>query len=352
VDVGLFAAQDALLAQGGDDRLLGLGDGHPGETLPGLLGETTVGTDRDDLLEPVFAADLEVVGVVPGGDLQRPSAELGVDVLVGNNRQAAADQRQDAVLADQVAVALVGRIHGDGGVGEHRLRAHRGDGQDAVGALDRVVDRVEGVLDLAVLDLEVGDRRVRARIPVDHVVVAIDVALVEELLEDAVDGLDVAVVQGEALALVVAGGAEPLVLLDDPRAVLLTPLPDPLDELLAAEVVTRNPFGAQHFLHHRLGGDAGVVGAEDPERVAAPHPVHPHQRVLHRPIQRVPHVQGAGHVRRRDRDREILLRRAFCGRVEIPRLHPFGKDPTLDLSRVVAGLLLQVVLALAHRARV
>ncbi len=109
MDVGLLGAQHALLAQGGDDRLLRLGGGHPGEPLPRLLGEPPVGADHDDLLEAVLAADLEVVGVVAGGDLQRPGAELGVDVLVGDDRQAAADQRQDAVLADQVAVALVAR---------------------------------------------------------------------------------------------------------------------------------------------------------------------------------------------------------------------------------------------------
>ena len=188
VDVGLLGAQPALLAQRGDHRLLRLGGGHPGEALARLLGHPPVRADHADLLEPVPAADLEVVGVVAGGDLQRPGAELGVDVLVGDDRQAAADQRQHAVLADQVGVALVVGVDRDRGVGEHRLRAHRGDGQHPVGALDRVVDRVERVLDLAVLDLEVGDRRVRARVPVDHVVVAVDVALVVELLEDAVDG--------------------------------------------------------------------------------------------------------------------------------------------------------------------
>ena len=77
-------------------------------------------------------------------------------------------------------------------------------------------------------DLEVGDRRARARIPVDHVVVAVDQALLVERDEDPVDGLDVALVEGEALALVVAGGAEALVLLDDLAAVLLAPLPDAL----------------------------------------------------------------------------------------------------------------------------
>src|SRR6202012_4134835 len=136
----------------------------------------------------------------------------------------------------------------------------------------------------------------RARVPVDHVVVAVDVPLVVELLEDFVDGADVPLVEGEALALVVAGGAEALVLLDDLRAVLLFPLPDALDEGLAAELLARRAFGPDLFLDFRLGGDAGVVGAEYPERVPPPHPVYTDVRVLHRAFQRVAHVEDAGHV--------------------------------------------------------
>src|SRR3954471_5575459 len=97
----------------------------------------------------------------------------------------------------------------------------------------------------------------RAGVPVDHVVVAVDVALVEELLEDPVDGAHVALVEGEALALVVEGGAEPLVLLDDLRSVLLFPGPDPLDEGLSAELLAALAFGAKLFLDHRLRGDPG-----------------------------------------------------------------------------------------------
>ena len=342
VGVGLLGAQPALGAERRDDRRLGLADAHP-RVLAGGLVHATVLADHADLLEPVAAADLEVVDVVAGGDLQRPGAELGVDVGVGDDRQAAPDQRQHRELADQVRVTLVVGVHGDGGVGEHRLRAHRRHGQDPVGALDRIVDREQRVIDLAVLDLEVGDRRARPRVPADHVVVAVDVALVVEPLEDLVDGADVAVVEGEALALVVERGAEALVLLDDLRAVLLFPGPDPLDEGLAAELVARGALLAELFLDFRLGGDAGVVGAEDPQRVAAPHAVEADQRVLDRPVQRVTHVQRPGDVGRRDRDREVLLRRARRLGMEIPALHPFAEDPPLDRRRFVAGRLLEAL---------
>ena len=177
---GSSARDAALGAQRGDDPLLRLGGRRGPRNSPAVLVHQPVLADHRDLLEAVPAADLEVVGVVAGGDLQRAGAELGIDVVVGDDRQAAADERQHAVAADEVAVALVVGMDGDRGVGEHRLRAHGGDGEHPVAALDRVVDRVEDVVDLAVLHLEVADRRVRARVPVDHVVVAVDQPLLVE----------------------------------------------------------------------------------------------------------------------------------------------------------------------------
>ena len=76
------------------------------------------------------------------------------------------------------------------------------------------------------------------------------------------------------------------------------------------------------LLHDRLGCDARVVGAQDPERVAPAHPVEADQRVLDRPVERVAHVQRAGDVGRRDRDRVVLRRGALGRRVEVAALHP------------------------------
>ncbi len=174
-----------------------------GERLPRLGVHAAVLADDGELLQAVLAADLEVVGVVARRDLQRAGAEVGLHVGVADDRQPAADDRQDRRAPDQVAVALVLRVHRDGGVGQHRLRAHRGH-DDLAAALQRVGDRVQRVGDLALLDLEVADRRAQARVPVDHAVVAVDQALVVERDEHAQDGLGVALVQREALVLVVA----------------------------------------------------------------------------------------------------------------------------------------------------
>ena len=71
--------------------------------------------------------DLEVVEVVRRRDLDRAGALLRIGILVGDDRDAAADQRQDRVAADELGVALVARMHRHRGVAEHRFRPRRRD---------------------------------------------------------------------------------------------------------------------------------------------------------------------------------------------------------------------------------
>ena len=101
------------------------------------------------------------------------------------------------------------------------------------------------------------------------------------------------------------------------------------------------PSDFEQPLDLRLRGDAGVVGAEDPLRPLAAHAGEADQRVLDRPVERVPHVQRAGDVRRRDRDRVVLGRGARGLRVEAAGLEPAREDARLALVRVVAGAVLE-----------
>ena len=146
----------------------------------------------------VALADLEVVRVVRRGHLDRAGAERRVDVLVGDDRDAAAGQRQLDLGADQVPVALVVGVHGDRGVAEHRLGPGGGD-HDRVVAV-AVADRDELALVVGVLDLDVGQRGQAARAPVDDPLGPVDQAVVEQPLEDGEDGPGQALVHGEALA--------------------------------------------------------------------------------------------------------------------------------------------------------
>jgi hypothetical protein len=77
--------------------------------------------------------------------------------------------------SDEILVALVRRIHGDGDVGEHRLRSRRrNDEASARLADDRVRDVVERARLVVKLRLLVAQRREAARTPVNDPMSLVD----------------------------------------------------------------------------------------------------------------------------------------------------------------------------------
>ncbi len=282
----------------------------------------------------VTAADLEVVGVVRRGDLDRASAELGVDVIVGDDRDMAAGQRQLHSAAEEMGVARVVGVHGHRGVAQHGLGAGGRD-HDGVRAV-AVADGGELALVIAVVDLDVAQRGQAARAPVDDPLGPVDQAVVVKLLEDRLHGAGQARVHGEALAGPVDAVAQAAHLAQDPAAGFGLPLPDPLDEGLAAEVVPAQALLGQLALDHVLGGDAGVVHAGHPQGVVALHAAAADQRVNQRVVEGVTDVQGAGDVRRGDDDAE-RGRTALRVGGKIPRLLPAFVAGAFDLGRRVLG---------------
>ena len=128
--------------------------------------------EHADLRQVVPPPDLEIVEVMRRRDLHRARALFGIGIFVGDDRNLPPDQRQDDVLADQMRVALVVRMHRDGGVAEHRLRPRGGD--DDVGrgivrieglAFQRIAQIPQAALDLDLLHLEIGDRGQQFRDP-------------------------------------------------------------------------------------------------------------------------------------------------------------------------------------------
>ena len=334
VDV-LDVVEEATRVEVLDDRLAALPAVHAAVLLAGELVHVRVVGHDVDLGEAVALADEEVVGVVRGRDLHDAGAELAVDVVVGDDGDLAAGERQDNRLADEVRVAVVLRVHRDRGVAGQRLGTRRRDHHVvlvwlALDALQAPHDRIAHVPEVAVvglmLHLVVGERRAAARAPVDDVVALVDEPLVVELGEDLGDGAGAALVEGKAFASPVGRVAKHALLVDERAAVLLLPLPHALEELLAPEVLAALALLLERLLDDVLGGDAGVVGAGQPQRVAPLHPAPPDQDVLDGLVEGVPHVEDARHVRRRDHHRVRLtpVRVLVETSVLLPELVPLG----------------------------
>ena len=93
--------------------------------------------------------------------------------------------------------------------------------------------------------------------------------------------------------------------IDDP-SVLVFPSPDPLEERVAADVVPRLAFFLREVaLDHHLRGDAGMIGAGQPQRSSATHAMPANERVLDRGRERVTHVQAPRDVRWRQHAGEM-----------------------------------------------
>ena len=168
-------------------------------------------------------------------------------------------------------------------------------------------------VDLDVLDLEVGNRGLEMRIPVDQPLAAIDQPLVVHVDKDLDDRVvEIAFLarrgsgragHGEGVARPVAGGAKALELVDDGIAGLTLPFPDLGQKGLAPQLAARGlPVSRQLAFDNHLGGDAGVILARLPQRVKPAHPVPADQDILQRVVEGMPHVQAAGDVGRRDHD--------------------------------------------------
>ena len=288
-------------------------------------------------------ADFEIVEIVRRRDLDRAAALFRIGIFVGDDRDPAADQRQDEVLADEMREALVLGMDGNAGVAEHGFRPRRGDRDEGrrVGriegfAFNRIAEMPKVSVDLLLLDLEVGDRRQKLRIPVHKALVLVDQPLVIERDEDLEHRLGEALVHGEAFARPVARCAEPLQLIEDHAAGFGLPLPHLADEFLAADVAALDlPLHQLAFDDH-LRGDAGMIHAWLPEHVLAAHALEADEDVLQRVVERMAHMQRAGDVRRRDDDGERLgVFRSTCAGAEGVGIFPHLGDPRLDRLCVV-----------------
>ena len=314
-----------------EDFLARLEPVEPQILRPTLFVDARVLVQDGDHRQLVPEPRLVVVKVVGRRHLHHAGAERHVHQLrVRDDGDLAVHERQQDRLSDQPRVAFVVGVNRERGVAEEGLRPGCRHGQKAVCALHRVSDVPERALALLVLHLQVRERGVTRRAPIDELGGAVDEALLVQAHEDLLHRERGAFIEREPLAAPIERRAERIVLLLNPLAVPALPLPDALHELLASEVVPALLLRLLELpLHHHLGGDAGVVRARLPEDVVAAHPFPADEDVLNRRCQRMPDMQRARDVGRRKDDAERRFVRRLLGTeaaVPHPLLIPAGFD--------------------------
>ncbi len=276
------------------------------------------------LKQIVARADLVIGGIVGGRHLHRACAEFGLYRLVGHNGNRAPNRRQDRQLANECLPARIAGVDGHAAVAEDRLRAsgrhldERGRALSPAPTAPRmlragplgvhhgIADVPQVTVVLRRFHFQVGNRRLAARAPVDHVRPAIDQTALIQRVKRGAYRVAQARIERKALAFPIAGDAELPVLVGDTRVRLAFPFPALLDEGGAAQVVARQALFRQLALDDILRSDPGVIGAGQEERLEAAHPVVARHQVFDCRRHRVAQVKDAGHIRRRHGDAETL----------------------------------------------
>ncbi len=127
VDDVFFAAEKTLLLEVGEDFFTAFLGGEASISFASGGEHFAVFADDLDAFEIVTFANFEIVEIVSGGNLDGTGTVCGVGVFVGNNRDDAVGKRELEETANEILVALVIRIDGDGDITEDGLGASGGD---------------------------------------------------------------------------------------------------------------------------------------------------------------------------------------------------------------------------------
>ena len=243
-------------------------------------------------------ADLEVVGVVGGSHFDATGTKFHFRIGIGDHGNGLIQQGQDHVLSDNRAVALILGVDADTGVTQHGFRTGGGDDDLAGAVFQGIADmpQMAGLIHIFHFRVTKGGHTVGA--PVDDPAALVNQALLIQGDKHLPHGLGAALIHGEPGTVPITAGTQLLLLLHDPVAEAVLPVPNPLQELLPAQVVTGQAFLPQLFLDLDLSGNAGVVYTGDPKGVIALHPLEANDAVLQGRVHCVAHMQLSGDIGR------------------------------------------------------
>ncbi len=193
-------------------------------------------------------------------------------------------------------------MHGDRRIPEHCLRARRRDDDVARPVRQRISEVPQRSVFLVALHFEIGQCGEQHWVPIYQALATVDQAFGVQAHEYLDNRLRQPPVHREPIASPVDRVAQASHLRSDGAAGLLLPLPDPLDESVAAEIRPLQSLRIELALHDHLCRNAGVIRPRLPECAVAPHAVIAGQGIHERVLECVAHVKRPRNVRGRNDD--------------------------------------------------
>ncbi len=300
---------------------------------PGIIGENVVHR------QVMTLADLIVIEVVCRSNLDAAGTELRLNVVIGDNRNTAANDGQNQFLANKMLVTIIIRMNGNGAVTEHGFRSGCRNHQVAIAGCQWIAEMPKVAVFIGRQHFEIGQGRVQHRVPVDETLAPINQSFVVQLHEYLADSFGQTFVHRKTISTPVHGCAKATGLIGDLTAGFVFPGPDALDKFFTTKIVFRQAIVIQDSLHDHLCGNASVVHARLPECAMALHTMKTRQRIHDRVLEGVTHVQRSGHVRRRN-DNAIGFTVALG--LEVALFFPVLVQTLFDVLRLV-GLIHQIL---------
>ena len=150
---------------------------HPFVLVSGSVDDAGFVQDVD-LVQAMPQADFKVIEIMRRGDFYNACAELAIHIIIGHNGNLPVQKRQKYLLANQVAVPLVFRMHCNSGVTQHGFGAccchhHKTAGLPGY----RIANMPEMPFLILMLNFYIRQCGVAARAPVNQTVVAVNQAI-------------------------------------------------------------------------------------------------------------------------------------------------------------------------------
>jgi hypothetical protein len=298
-----------------------------------------------------FAPPLHVCGVAEGADHEDTGALGRVGELAREDGHRHAEERCNGALAEQRPEAGIVGVCRDADAGSQELGPRRGNSEALLRTFNRELDVIESAGAVAILNLGLGNRRLKVDIPHCGRGDRENVALVKKIEEgELCDGAAV-IVDGGVFLIPIHRQADPAPQFFEDLLILLCNATTGLDEVRARDD-PRRPFrgGAggrfkpqillvghvdvgpnmEIVLHAPLGWQTVVIPAHGIEDVFAEHPLLADEDVGVGVAEDVADMQRAGDGRRRRVDDEGLLSRAPGIEAVDALIAPHLGEPQLD----------------------